>query len=73
MNYNRHLKLFLQEKEIKDMNEQFKIMSQTDDLTGIYNRRKITEVIDDYIGLSQKHHKSFCIALIDIDHFTKYQ
>lgn len=59
MNYNRHLKLFLREIEITEINKKFKILSQTDDLTGVYNRRKITEVIEDYITISKKYNKSF--------------
>ena len=71
LNYNRHLKLFLQEKEILNINKKLKTMSQTDELTGIYNRRKISQVIDEYIALSERYGTCFCIAILDIDHFKE--
>ncbi len=68
-NYKRHLRLFIQEKEITEANLKLKEMSIIDDLTGIYNRRKIIEVIENYLENSVRYKSPFAVAIIDLDHF----
>lgn len=43
----------------------------TDDLTQLYNRRKIDDVIDSEVKRSQRHQQIFSIILLDIDYFKE--
>ena len=43
-----------------------------DKLTDVYNRAKIDEVISYNIKLSQRYKNNFCLILIDIDFFKKF-
>jgi diguanylate cyclase (GGDEF)-like protein len=40
-----------------------------DPLTGLYNRRRFTEMLDYEIGRSERHGHQFCVLLFDLDNF----
>ena len=49
--------------------QQLEIISSTDSLTGIYNRRKIDEILDSEIQACIDHEKALAVMLIDVDQF----
>lgn len=44
-------------------------LSQQDHLTGLFNRRRITELLESEIERAMRYHKEFSVILMDIDHF----
>ena len=56
-------------KELELANKKLDLISRTDELTGLPNRRDMNETIANEIGRSQRTHKPFCFIFIDIDHF----
>ncbi|WP_417354461.1 diguanylate cyclase [Gallaecimonas pentaromativorans] len=55
--------------ERKHLEEQLRILSITDELTGLFNRRHLFKVIDDTFHQFQRYQTPFSLLLIDIDHF----
>lgn len=62
-------KLIETNSQLKQLNEEFKILSITDPLTGLFNRRHFNELMTTEISMSNRHGDSNSIMLIDIDHF----
>lgn len=56
-------------KELELANKKLDLISRTDELTGLPNRRDMNETIANEIGRSQRTHKPFSFIFIDIDHF----
>ena len=52
--------------------EKIKETAITDKLTGLYNRLKFMDVLEQEISRSKRFKHSISIAMIDIDHFKKY-
>lgn len=46
-------------------------MTRVDSLTGLYNRRYLTQRIDEEIERSRRHGNPLCLILLDIDHFKQ--
>ncbi|MCF0216196.1 MAG: diguanylate cyclase [Fibrobacteraceae bacterium] len=71
---NAHRNLLEQEvkqrtQELELANAKLNKISRTDELTGLPNRRDITETINHEMGRVNRSHKPFCFIFIDIDHF----
>jgi diguanylate cyclase (GGDEF)-like protein len=49
--------------------EELEYYSRHDPLTGLYNRRYFTEILDYEIGRSERHRHDFSILLLDLDDF----
>jgi diguanylate cyclase (GGDEF)-like protein/PAS domain S-box-containing protein len=47
------------------------IMAVTDNLTGLYNRRKLSEVLAGEMARSDRHKSKFSVIIFDIDFFKK--
>ncbi|MDH5544439.1 MAG: diguanylate cyclase [Gammaproteobacteria bacterium] len=60
-----------QSDELKRMNEEFRILSITDALTGLYNRRHFEELIAVEVSLTARHGDNNSLMIIDIDHFKR--
>jgi diguanylate cyclase (GGDEF)-like protein len=45
--------------------------SERDALTGVYNRRKLTEMLDNETKRALRYHQRFSLLMLDIDHFKK--
>ena len=63
--------LMKQSEELKAISENLKKMSVTDELTGLYNRRRFDELIKSEMDMSYRYGDSNSILIIDIDHFKK--
>ena len=71
---NEELELKIEErtKELSVVNERLKEVSELDELTGLYNRRKFNEFLEnEYSGANRKG-SYFSIILSDIDSFKRY-
>lgn len=59
------------ETELRQKTEQLRIMSYTDELTRIGNRRKLNEYLQYYISQSIRTNKPLSIAIFDVDNFKQ--
>lgn len=55
--------------EQKRLEERLKRLSQTDDLTGVFNRRHFMEVLAKEFQIARRRRQSLSLLSIDIDHF----
>ena len=61
--------LMLVNRRLKEEKEALKIMSATDQLTGLHNRTQLEEIFEYEKMQSIRYKKAFSIMMIDIDHF----
>jgi hypothetical protein len=54
---------------LKAQNSALELLSSTDGLTGLYNRRHFNEVTPAEINKAKRDHKIFAFAILDIDNF----
>lgn len=57
------------ENKLKDKTVELKLLSHTDALTGIYNRRFFNEIFDFEWKRAHRDHTFLTVAICDIDHF----
>ncbi|MCF0220719.1 MAG: diguanylate cyclase [Fibrobacter sp.] len=55
--------------ELEEANKKLDLISRTDELTGLPNRRDMNKTVANEIGRCQRTQKPFCFIFIDIDHF----
>lgn len=63
--------LIQQSYELKRINEELKMMSITDALTNLYNRRQLDAFLETEIAVAMRHAEDLSLLMLDIDHFKK--
>jgi len=58
-----------QKAELEAMNEKLNHLAETDALTGLYNRRRFQEMLEEAIDEHRRAHDSLSLVLMDIDRF----
>lgn len=57
---------------LTEKNQELETLSITDGLTALYNRRHIMEVLTNEVARARRHDHVFCVMMIDVDHFKRY-
>lgn len=66
-----HLKIKSLQDDLKRTNEKLLELSNTDHLTGLFNRRYLMEALDKEIQRSLRKRGNLSLILLDIDHFKQ--
>lgn len=61
--------VFRDVSEHKLMEEQLRLLSITDPLTGVYNRRFLRETVCKELYRAERHGEPFSLVMLDLDHF----
>ncbi|ADJ62531.1 GGDEF domain-containing protein [Herbaspirillum seropedicae] len=61
----------LAEQRVERLNEKLALLAVTDKLTGLANRMKLDEVLDNEINRADRYGKNLSLILLDIDHFKE--
>ncbi|MEA3467887.1 MAG: diguanylate cyclase [Thermodesulfobacteriota bacterium] len=68
---NAHVALRKQKMKLEQQKELLKMMSITDDLTGLFNRRHMTTILEREFGRCQRYGTDLSCLLVDLDHFKR--
>jgi diguanylate cyclase (GGDEF)-like protein len=66
---NAYQQLALQASELRAVNQELELLSVTDPLTGLYNRRYFERLMESEVALSIRNDETISIILLDIDNF----
>lgn len=58
-------------RRLQESNRRLRILAGTDSLTGLHNRWALMETLDKQVSESLRYASSWCLMLIDIDHFKR--
>ncbi len=64
-----YLQLTVQTNELRNLNQELELLSVTDTLTGLYNRRHFERLMESEMALSIRNDETISIILLDIDNF----
>lgn len=67
----KNIRLERKNKQIREINNVLKEKSITDELTGLYNRRKIEKIISEQIKQFNRYNKRFSVIICDLDNFKE--
>jgi diguanylate cyclase (GGDEF)-like protein len=59
-------------ESLRIKNEELERLSVTDQLTGLYNRRRLMEVLEAEVHRSKRNLHPFALLIMDVDHFKKF-
>ncbi len=62
-------KTFFLTEQNKILSDKFEVLSITDELTGLYNRRHFIKIINEEYNRAKRNQQSFALISIDIDNF----
>ncbi len=57
------------EKEKEALIKKLDRLSKTDSLTGVFNRLKLDEQLENMLNIAKRYNRPFSVLLLDIDHF----
>jgi len=57
--------------QLREQNKTLKVLSETDSLTGLYNRQHLTERLKRLLASSRRSGRKFAVLMLDLDHFKK--
>lgn len=57
---------------LRERNEELERLSASDSLTGLSNRRILTQRLSEELLRAQRQNHSFTVVMLDVDHFKKY-
>jgi diguanylate cyclase (GGDEF)-like protein len=60
-----------QKRELQVAFERIQELATRDELTGLYNRRQITQVLGEHAARSDRGVVNFWVAVLDLDHFKR--
>lgn len=66
---NAYDQLTVQANDLREINQELEQLSVTDPLTGLYNRRYFSQLMESEVALSVRNDETISIILLDIDHF----
>ncbi|MCW8931141.1 MAG: diguanylate cyclase [Gammaproteobacteria bacterium] len=67
-----HLQNRLLVKQLELANQKLELLSLSDALTGIGNRRYFDQFLEQMFSISQREYKKLSLLMIDVDYFKKY-
>ena len=67
--YNLRITVRKRNRELAEALKKIERLANRDALTGVYNRRRLFEALEQEVNRSTRFQKSFSVCIMDIDHF----